>query len=646
MMRTLSLKTLLVLVLAAAFLTLGGLLFVANLAHTRDFLNRQLQSHAQDAATTLALQLSPAFAQRDQARIENTVDALFDSGYYQRIALTRPDGAAILLRDRAILVEGAPQWFIRMLPLDTPSGRAEAMAGWQRAAVVEVASHPGYAYRQLWQNTRSVLLWTLALGALAALAAVWLLRRALRSLSAMEHLARSVANGQFEQLAEPPRVRELSHIAQALNRMSASVARMQAEKSRLIDNLQEDLYHDLPTGLYNRNYLIAATEAALAEPDSHVGLAILRIGGLAAINGRLGRVAGDQLLHQVADQLVTLAKEHSGLAGRLDGGQFAILLQAVDTDRLSRIAERLAQAGLLALRGAGSEEYSESHVGAAVVSGAQRPALFAAADAALRDARLGPSGSYRLADGETPGQHDMHKVLLAAIEQTRFSLEWQPVLRCADLGEDHLEAYARIADPRGGYLAAGSFVHLAEECGLIATLDELILTDAWLTLDGKRVVGSVNLSTASLVSPGFVDWMRGLILHPEKLQVEFTLPGLLAHPLALEAAARLREGGFRIVLDRFIPQAEALNRLREIRPQMVKVEGTLCRQARHDPGARALLKTLCDYARELGIRVGATGVEQEGEREVLCALGFETLQGRLFKAEALGGAHRRGPAGE
>jgi EAL domain-containing protein (putative c-di-GMP-specific phosphodiesterase class I)/GGDEF domain-containing protein len=629
-MKSVSLKTLMVALLALAFVLLAALLFAANLVHTRDFLARQLATHAQDTATTLALQLSPAFQANDLAAVTNAVDALFDSGYYRRIALTTPGGESILVREVAVRVEGPPDWFIRLIPLATPAGTAEALAGWQRAAVVEVVSHPGYAYRQLWQTTRSVILWTLALGALSALLAVWLLRRALRPLGDMERLALHMAEGRFEQLPDAHPIRELGSISQAMNRMSASVERMLDEQRQLVEKLQQELYHDGLTGLFNRAYLLSATDAALAEPGQTVGLAILRFGGLAELNAHQGRAGGDQLVRAAASVAGVLAAEFNGVAGRLDGGQFAVLLDQTQETTLEELARRLAEAGARILLELSAEAFCEAHVGAALATGARRATLFAAADAALRDARLGPTGSHRLATGAPPGAQDMRKALLQAIEQHNLQLEWQPVLRCADLALDHFEAYARLPTGQGELLAAGAFVHLAEEAGLIATLDELVLTHAWMRLDGKQYPGAINVSATSLVSPGFTDWLRQLVPTPAQMRLEVGLSAVLATPGALAALTTLKETGFPIVLDRFVPQLDTLAKLREIRPYGVKVEGALCRQAHDDAGTRALLTTLCVHARELGIVIGATGVEREDQRAALCELGFDSVQGRLY----------------
>lgn len=103
-MNAYSLKTLLVSLLAVAFTLLAAVLFTANLLHTREFLARQLDTHAQDTATTLALQLAPALQAKDLAAVTNTVDALFDSGYYRRIALTTAAGKVILVRESPLRV--------------------------------------------------------------------------------------------------------------------------------------------------------------------------------------------------------------------------------------------------------------------------------------------------------------------------------------------------------------------------------------------------------------------------------------------------------------------------------------------------------------------------------------------------------------
>lgn len=630
-MKQFSLKTLLILLLLPIFLLMGAVLFTAGLGHTRDFLQQQLRNHAQDAATALALRLSPAFAREDMAAVANTVDSLFDSGYYRAIILQRPTGQVLLSREETLSVETVPSWFMELLPMATPEGRAEVTTGWKRAAVIRVSSHPGHAYLQLWQNARTTLLWTLGFCAAAAALLVLALNRALAPLAAMERLAVQVGEGRFTRLPDVPRVRELGHIGQALNRMSAAVERMLGDKTRFIDRLQEDLHHDPATGLANRAYFESTLESALQGKAPHGGLVLLQLSGLERLNARGGREEGDRLVKAVGMAVAGMARHHNGFAARLNGSQFALFLEACDNTALEELALGLAQAAEHAAREMGHAEACAIHAGTAHAGGGDRSTLLARADAALRDARLGPSGTSRTAAENTPGREEMRHVLRQAVRDISLELAWQPLARCADRALVHHEAFARISDPQGRVLPAGAFISLAEEEGLVATLDQHILTEAWVSLgQGHARSCAVNISGLSLAQPAFIAWLHGFAADPGRLTLECTLGSLAASPSALEALAGLKRGGFHIVLDRFVPSASALELMAALRPDWVKVEGGLCRHAKANAGTRALLRSLCEYAHELGLRVAATGVEHEEDFALLCGLGMDAAQGRVF----------------
>jgi len=626
-----SLKTLLILLLALVFLLLGVALFLASLGSTREFLQRQLANHAQDAATTLALQLRGDLSRNDQAAVASSVDALFDSGYYQRITISQLDGRILLDRQLPVQVEGAPDWFVHALPLETPNGQAESMAGWKRSALIRVTSHPGFAYRQMWRATGSTLLLTVLFWAVAALLSAALLARALRPLREMELLAKRVAQGEFTHLHKLPRIRELHHIGRSLNLMSDAVGRMLEEKSSLVQKLQSELYHDPQTGLANRAFFLATLVDVLHEHSDTCGLILLQLDGLGACNSRRGRESGDRLIRAVAGAV--RAAEHLPVehVARIDGSQFGVILEYADADRLRAYADQLAASAALALRDLDQDSCCAVHVGAALARDQDSSNLLAAADSALRDAKLGPSGTSRVAEKPVQGAASLRHLLRQAVLEAKLRVEWQPVLTCGEEELDHFEAYARLIAPDGSTLPAGAFVHLAEESGLVTTLDKLILSEVWVAeRQHPTAACSVNLSVASLLDGAFVSWLTGHVRNPEQIYLELPSIRLAASPEARQALLHLRQAGFGIVLDRFVPQANALTWLHDLRPHWVKVEGSLCRQARDDVGTRAMLKTLCAYARELGCKVGATGVEYEDDMKALCGLGFSAVQGRLF----------------
>ncbi|MEW6677403.1 MAG: EAL domain-containing protein [Pseudomonadota bacterium] len=627
-MKAPSLKTTLALLILPLFLLMGAVLYGVGLHHTRAFLQNQMATHAQDGATALALRAGPYLAEDDRAAVANVVDALFDSGYYQEIALVRPDGHVILSRSASRSVVQAPAWFVALLPMAAPVAEAEASAGWRALARVRVASHPGQAYGQLWGTARDSLIWTGGFALAGIILLVLVIARALRPLGEMETLALDVAKGHFPRLARRSRVRELGHIADALDHMSASVERMLDEKSRLVERLRADLLTDAATGLANRAYFESALAHASRPGAGYCGVLLVQVTGLAAWNARQGRAAGDQLLAAVARALAGEVGPQGGLAARLEGAQFGLVSESCAPEALLQLAERLARAvdGALAQRQALPD--CAVHVGLTCEAGADRSQLLAHADAALRDALQGPSGSVRQATAPAPGRESLHQLLLAAVADEALGLAWQRVVGCRDGALMHMEAFARLQGPEGHSLPAGAFIGLAESAGLVARLDKQIITRVWQAAEsGPEIVRAVNVSGACLALADFIPWLSELVTEPGRLCLEYTLGRGGNDALALETLAALKALGFAVVLDRCMPNTRTLEQMAVLVPDWIKVEGGVCRHAEAHPGTRSLLSALCEYAHGLGIRVAATGVETPALARIMCDLGIDALQG-------------------
>ena len=62
-------------------------LWAFELVQTRNFLEKQLQSHAQDGATSLGLSITSVTGGKDAAIMESMTSALFDAGFYKVIRI-------------------------------------------------------------------------------------------------------------------------------------------------------------------------------------------------------------------------------------------------------------------------------------------------------------------------------------------------------------------------------------------------------------------------------------------------------------------------------------------------------------------------------------------------------------------------------
>ena len=149
---TLSRRLALMVMVLLLFVFIGT--FFTSVRNTRHYLEAQLESHAQDTATSLGLSISTHLANGDQASIDSMSDAIFDRGYYRKLIVEDAKGNVLKKLELPISIEGVPSWFISAFPLETPVGEAAVMSGWSQAGRVLIQSHPGYAYIELWDNAK------------------------------------------------------------------------------------------------------------------------------------------------------------------------------------------------------------------------------------------------------------------------------------------------------------------------------------------------------------------------------------------------------------------------------------------------------------------------------------------------------------
>src|SRR5262245_51170171 len=163
--------------ISLAFLLLVAGIQAIHIAAARRAMQEQLESHAQDAATSLGLSLGALLLIRnDMALAETVVNPVFDRGYYQRIELVALDGKTLLAKELPVAELGVPGWFAALLPLEAPTAASLVTAGWKQIGSVRVTSYPGFAYRQLWDTTWSTLAWLAVLYGAALVAAFAFLR--------------------------------------------------------------------------------------------------------------------------------------------------------------------------------------------------------------------------------------------------------------------------------------------------------------------------------------------------------------------------------------------------------------------------------------------------------------------------------------
>ncbi len=125
----------------------------------RTYMQQQLASHAQDAATSLGLSLATALQAGDTVLAETIIGPVFDRGYYQSIEIVSPQGEVVAVKNLSPTPPAVPRWFTDMAVLEAPTAESLITKGWRHLGRVVVTSHPNFAYLQLWHTANEMLLW-------------------------------------------------------------------------------------------------------------------------------------------------------------------------------------------------------------------------------------------------------------------------------------------------------------------------------------------------------------------------------------------------------------------------------------------------------------------------------------------------------
>ena len=629
-------------VIVSMLIALCGSLLASSLS-ARSYLTEQLAMKNTDNAATLALSLS--LRNPDAVEVELAVTALFDSGHYELIRVTDPHGGILAERRIAAEDRGAPAWFVRLLPIEARPGVARISSGWKQLGTVHLVSHSRFAYESLWKSV-----WDLA-GALffATLVGGYLgtliLRRLKKPLQAVIDQARAITERRFITIDEPA-VPELRQLSTAMNATVGRLKTMFEEEAARLELVRREANCDSLTGLANRAHFLVRLHHAIEAEDSHgVGLILLRVANLAEINRSQGRAATDELLLLFSRQIQqAAAQHHDGLAARLNGADFAVLLPGQQGAR--PVAERLLhELTQTAAPYVGDNPALFIGLGA-FPRGTEISALLSQVDAALAAAEVAGDNAIREAGGaageDAPKSADeWSRLIRHALDQHWVRLISFPVV---DMQRRliHRECPLRLMlDEHGEWLPAGRFLPIAERLKLTSRLDisAIALGLADLSADATMTGLAVNLSASSLQDAAFRGELRALLRHhaqaAKRLWLEVSESGALKHFDAFrDLCGELKAAGCKVGIEHFGRQFSQIGQLHGLGLDYIKVDASFVRGLEANPGNQAFLKGLCAIVHGICIQVLAEGVVSEAELTVLAGVGFDGATGPAVKDPA------------
>jgi len=619
--------------------------FMVSLESSRTQYVNQLRSHAQDAATALALSLTPNID--DPAMVELLVSSIFDSGYYSSIRVVDlKTDQTIVERNGIPAVTNVPDWFVRLIGLEPAGGDALVSRGWEQAARVEVVSHPMFALAKLWQSALGSLGWLLVCGAVSAVLGALLLRRQLKPLDYMVKQSHAIARREFLSLPDLPRTPELRRVVLAMNQMVEKLKALFQEQAERSEKLRTESYQDNLTGLANRRYFEMQLNARVSNPEqaSSGYLLLLRVKDLAGLNQRLGGQRTDELLKAVGEQLSReCAKypETQNLVTRIRGGEFAVLAPGLTREEALQLAQSLDSA-LSSLHATGATDVpAVASIGLAPFAHGDSPqAVLSLGDQALAQAEGQGEQNWACLDQSLVAEvgddhHAWHRLLDQALNQRRFELFFQPVVAAQDTQLVlHYKVLSRLLDEQGQTIPAGRFLPWLERFGWTARLDRLMLERVLEQMAGHEESLALNLSSATLADPQALNKVFEILRAHSNLGARLTLEigeeQLPEQAVLEQLTRRLRELGFSLSLQRFGGRFSMIGNLARLGLAYLKIDGSYIRAIDQESDKRLFIEAIQRAAHSIDLPLIAERVETQGELSVIREMGLYGVQGQLF----------------
>ncbi len=415
-----------------------------------------------------------------------------------------------------------------------------------------------------------------------------------------------------------------------------------------LERLRHDALHDALTGLPNRTEFRARAVEAIQGAASGLvpcAIGVLDLDGFKTVNDSLGHLAGDQVLAEVGRRMARLVEE--GLVvSRLGGDEFAVLVPGVpDEQHLVALARRLLE-GLHEPFTVDNEQVRlTGSLGLALGprDGLTADQLLRNADIAMYAAKA-EAGGLRVYTRTLSDSVDAPLSLAAdlrlALARGDLTIAVQPLVDLSSGKLHSVEALARWRHPMLGPVNPEAFVLAAERGGLVGELTDQVVDQAlracrsWLDL-GLEVQVAVNLAARLLADPDLPDGVeRALRRHglPGRLLcLELTETGVITNPeRALVVLGRLRELGVKVAVDDFGTGYSSMTYMKWLSPDQVKIDKTFVQRLRFEPRNQAIVRSIIELGRNLGIDVVAEGVGDPRTATVLSDFGCTLGQGFLF----------------
>lgn len=272
--------------------------------------------------------------------------------------------------------------------------------------------------------------------------------------------------------------------------------------------------------------------------------------------------------------------------------------------------------------------------------------LYAFAYDALKQARTIKRSAYAIFTREngisiTSHKNSLEIDLISAMSNNEFIVYYQPKVSIKENIVAAGEALVRWESPTYGTVPPNSFIHVAEDTGMILPLGYNIMETVcknmkeWREKGLKVVPISINLTMNQLTDLNLADKVKEITEDygiPMSL-LEFEVSennDACDYTYMFEAMKRLRKQGIVVSIDNFGTGTTSLPQLSDVPVSRLTVDRSLVKELEIDQNSRNKTTEAINHAKSIGLATIAEGVENEKQLEILRELGCDYYQGYYF----------------
>ncbi|MGF1779716.1 bifunctional diguanylate cyclase/phosphodiesterase [Vibrio nomapromontoriensis] len=625
----------LVVSMIAVFILLLTSVFIIEFNTTKNFLEQQQRSEVHNTINTVGLALAPYLKSQDTVAVESVINALFDGSTYSTVRLVFLENEQEIVRSYPIQPNGVPEWFTNLGIFKPIHDSRVVTSGWLQLAEVEIISHPGNAYAELWGALKHLVIAFTVIFIFGIVAISFILRRALTPLRAIVQKMEQVAHKQFGAPLKRPSTKDLIAVVDGINSMSSHVEESFKQQAKEAQKLRERAYMDPVSQLGNRAFYMGQLNQWLSE-SSLGGVAILHAEFIKRTYKAEGYEAGDGQVKELADLLSLSINIPNAVIARISTDEFGFVFPNIDESELKLVASSIVSC----VQDLNSDPTGLSKAKSAlgVVFNEERKnstQLLSVLDNALTKAKADPALDYGYVTTETTGailgKQQWRNMVEEAISNDWVTFRFQAAN--SSWGETyHREVFSAI-EKDGERFTANQYLLALEQLNASHIFDEHVIVSVIDKLEKQEMSDpiAINIAPTSIAEPSFIRWISQTLAKHRSIndKLHFEIPETCfinnPHHTALFCNA-LRNEGAKFGVDNYGRNFHSLEYISEFRPDYVKLDYLYTHQL-DDEKQKFTLTSISRTAHNLGIKTIASRVETQTQLDFLSEHFVDVFQG-------------------